>query len=70
MPWLYELVSGLGELQIDLLSSKGLTRELPQTDCQKLTLSDSRPKSGARSEGLQSEAERRQRASSLTVDQR
>lgn len=62
--------SGLSELQMDLLSSKGLTRELPQTDCQKLTLSDSGPKSGARSEGLQSEAERRQRASSLTVDQR
>lgn len=48
----------------------GLTRELPQTDCQKLTLSDSGPKSGVRSEGLQSEAERRRRASSLTADQR
>lgn len=48
----------------------GLTRELPQTDCQKLTLSDSGPKSGVRSEGLQSEADRRRRASSLTADQR
>lgn len=56
---------------MDLLpSSKGWTRELPQTDCQKLSVSDFRPKSGARSKGLQSEAERRQRASSLTVDQR
>lgn len=48
----------------------GLTRELPQTDCQKLTLSDSGPKSGVRSEGLQSEADRPRRVSSLTADQR
>lgn len=71
MPWLYvPFFSGLSELQMDLLSSKDLSRELPQTDCQKLAPSDSGPKSGARSEGLQSEAERQQRASSLTVDQR
>lgn len=46
--------SGLNELQMALLSSKGLNRELPQTHCQKLALSDFRPKSGVRNEGLQS----------------
>lgn len=68
-PWLHE-----PEFDFDWItnppSSKGLTREPPQTDCQKLTLSDFRPKTGARREGLQCEAEWWQRASSLTVDQR
>lgn len=46
--------SGLNELQMALLSSEGLTMELPPTDCHKLALSDFGPKSGVRSEDLQS----------------
>lgn len=55
---------GWSASQTDHLSS-ALTGQPPQTDCQELPLSDSRPESGARREA----AERRRRAGSLTADQ-